>query len=228
MDIHEALEVLISSSSMPLKRETSEEVCEDNPCSSQSELSEGTSSLQPPLPVSSSSEIISQQVSGKKRTRNPEKWKKTIRQRLRNNGGAYFSVKGKAMAKKEFQNTPCLCKKRCNTKFSEKERRRIFESFWKLGDYSKQNIYIWGCVQPCSVRRKRPREGCGSHADTSQFEWCVNQHRDTYGSFMGHFDLLNLVAVAENETKARIRFNLMEKMVQPCGPPPEKNEEILQ
>ncbi|KAL7643494.1 UNVERIFIED_CONTAM: hypothetical protein RMT77_005476 [Armadillidium vulgare] len=66
------------------------------------------------------------------------------------------------------------------------------------------------------------------HADTSQFEWCVNQHRDTYGSFMGHFDLLNLVAVAENETKARIRFNLMEKMVQPCGPPPEKNEEILQ
>lgn len=28
MDIHEALEVLISSSSMPLKRETSEEVCE--------------------------------------------------------------------------------------------------------------------------------------------------------------------------------------------------------
>ncbi|RXG69338.1 Splicing factor 3B subunit 5 [Armadillidium vulgare] len=172
MDIHEALEVLISSSSMPLKRETSEEVCEDNPCSSQ--CSEGTSSLQPPLPVSSC-EIVGQQVSGKKRTRNPEKWKKTIRQRLRNNGGAYFSVKGKAMAKKEFQNTPCLC-----------------------------------------------------HADTSQFEWCVNQHRDTYGSFMGHFDLLNLVAVAENETKARIRFNLMEKMVQPCGPPPEKNEEILQ
>lgn len=71
------------------------------------------------------------------------------------------------MAKKEFQNTPCLCKKRCNGKFSEKERRRIFESFWKLGDYSKQNIYIWGCVQPCSVKRKRPREGCGSEKNVS-------------------------------------------------------------
>ncbi|XP_068209351.1 splicing factor 3B subunit 5 isoform X1 [Palaemon carinicauda] len=63
------------------------------------------------------------------------------------------------------------------------------------------------------------------HADTAQFEWCVNQQRDTYASYMGHFDMLNMIALAENETKARVRFNMMEKMVQPCGPPPEKNED---
>lgn len=42
---------------------------------------------------------------------------------------------------------------------------------------------------------------------------------------MGHFDMLNMIAIGENETKARVRFNMMEKMVQPCGPPPEKNED---
>uniref|UniRef100_A0A3P9DPS6 Splicing factor 3b, subunit 5 n=1 Tax=Maylandia zebra TaxID=106582 RepID=A0A3P9DPS6_9CICH len=52
------------------------------------------------------------------------------------------------------------------------------------------------------------------HADTSKWEWLVNQHRDSYCSYMGHFDL-----------KARVRFNLMEKMLQPCGPPADKPDD---
>ena len=53
----------------------------------------------------------------------------------------------------------------------------------------------------------------------------MNQHRDSYCSYMGHFDLLNYFAIAENESKARVRFNLMEKMLQPCGPPADKPDE---
>lgn len=63
------------------------------------------------------------------------------------------------------------------------------------------------------------------HADTTKFEWLVNQHRDSFASYLGHHDLLSFFALAENESKARIRFNLMEKMLQPCGPPPEKPED---
>ncbi|KAF3841922.1 hypothetical protein F7725_023873 [Dissostichus mawsoni] len=63
------------------------------------------------------------------------------------------------------------------------------------------------------------------HADTSKWEWLVNQHRDSYCSYMGHFDLLNYFSVAENESKARVRFNLMEKMLQPCGPPSDKPDD---
>merc|ERR1712087_65356 len=37
---------------------------------------------------------------------------------------------------------------------------------------------------------------------------------------------MNHFAIAENESKARVRLNLMEKLVQPCGPPPEKKSEI--
>lgn len=63
------------------------------------------------------------------------------------------------------------------------------------------------------------------HADTSKFEWLVNQHRDTYASYIGHDNMLSLFSIVENETKGRVRFNLMRKMLQPCGPPPEKPED---
>lgn len=51
------------------------------------------------------------------------------------------------------------------------------------------------------------------HADTSKFEWATNQHRDTYASYMGHFDMMNYFAIAENESKARIRYLMTPKVV---------------
>lgn len=63
------------------------------------------------------------------------------------------------------------------------------------------------------------------HADTTKYEWLTNQHRDSLASYLGHSDLLSYYAIAENETMARVRFNLMEKMLQPCGPPPEKADD---
>ncbi|OQV11751.1 putative splicing factor 3B subunit 5 [Hypsibius exemplaris] len=63
------------------------------------------------------------------------------------------------------------------------------------------------------------------HADTTKWEWMQNQHRDTVASILGHFDMLNHVAIAENENKARLKFNLIEKMLQPTGPPSQKKED---
>ncbi|CAF0870995.1 unnamed protein product [Brachionus calyciflorus] len=63
------------------------------------------------------------------------------------------------------------------------------------------------------------------HSDTTKWEWLTNQHRDTMASFIGHYDLLNYLAVVENESKARLKFNYLKRMVQPCGPPPFKEDE---
>ena len=63
------------------------------------------------------------------------------------------------------------------------------------------------------------------HADTTKYEWLTNQQRDSNASHLGHFDMVNFFALAENESKARVKFNLVEKMLQPCGPPPEKKSE---
>ncbi|EDV28254.1 uncharacterized protein TRIADDRAFT_20490, partial [Trichoplax adhaerens] len=62
------------------------------------------------------------------------------------------------------------------------------------------------------------------HADTTKYEWMNNQHRDTYASFIGHHDLLSYFALVDNESRERIRFVMLQKMLQPCGPPPEKLE----
>ncbi|KAI9274315.1 splicing factor 3B subunit 5/RDS3 complex subunit 10 [Phascolomyces articulosus] len=62
------------------------------------------------------------------------------------------------------------------------------------------------------------------HADTIKHEWLTNQHRDSYASFIGHTSLLTYFGTAENECTARVKFNLMEKMLQPCGPPPVREE----
>ena len=62
------------------------------------------------------------------------------------------------------------------------------------------------------------------HADTSKFEWAVNQHRDTMASHIGHRDFLSFSAVVENEAVGRVRYTMLEKMLQPCGPPPQTEE----
>ncbi len=63
------------------------------------------------------------------------------------------------------------------------------------------------------------------HADLNRFEWAVSMHRDSYASYVGHHHMLLYFAVAENESVGRIKYNFMQKMLLPCGLPPEKEEE---
>lgn len=74
-------------------------------------------------------------------------------------------------------------------------------------------------------------------------EWITHQHRDTSASIVGHAPLLSYVALADGESRARVKFELCEvsllkanierekesdhalfipaqRMLQPCGPPP--------
>eukprot|EP01039_Chlorochromonas_danica_P001380 gene1377-1501_t len=63
------------------------------------------------------------------------------------------------------------------------------------------------------------------HSDMTKFEWAQNQHRDTITSHVGHYDMLSYFAVAQNDAIGRVRYQLLEKMLQPCGPPPPKEDE---
>lgn len=63
------------------------------------------------------------------------------------------------------------------------------------------------------------------HPDTLPHEFLVNQHRDTLCTYLGRHDMLSYFALAEGESRARVRFNLQRKLVQPCGPPPEKSND---
>ncbi|PWN54424.1 putative splicing factor 3B subunit 5 [Violaceomyces palustris] len=63
------------------------------------------------------------------------------------------------------------------------------------------------------------------HPDINKYDWLTNQHRDTSASIIGHPPLHSYMALADGESKARVKFELCERMLQPCGPPPEKEED---
>ncbi|GAA0151094.1 RNA splicing factor [Lithospermum erythrorhizon] len=63
------------------------------------------------------------------------------------------------------------------------------------------------------------------HADLTRFEWAVNIARDSYASYVGHSPMLAYFSIAENESIGRQRYNLMQKMLLPCGLPPEREDE---
>mmetsp|Transcript_10434 Transcript_10434/g.15086 ORF Transcript_10434/g.15086 Transcript_10434/m.15086 type:complete len:86 (-) Transcript_10434:196-453(-) len=63
------------------------------------------------------------------------------------------------------------------------------------------------------------------HADTTKFEWMVNQRRDSYSSYIGHTPLNQYFAIAQNLSIGRVRYNMLQDMIQPCGPPPVAKDE---
>ncbi|EPB66936.1 splicing factor 3B subunit 10 [Ancylostoma ceylanicum] len=42
-------------------------------------------------------------------------------------------------------------------------------------------------------------------------------------SSMSHPGMTSFIAIVENESRARTRYNLLNRMILPCGPPPEKS-----
>ncbi|CAA7268093.1 unnamed protein product [Cyclocybe aegerita] len=63
------------------------------------------------------------------------------------------------------------------------------------------------------------------HADLSKYEWLTHQHRDTLSSIVGHPTLASYLAIADGEAIGRIKFEMTERMLQPCGPPPKKDDD---
>lgn len=59
------------------------------------------------------------------------------------------------------------------------------------------------------------------HADMSKFEWALNIHRDSYASYIGHHPMVAYFGVVENESVGRVKYEMMQKMLLPCGIPPK-------
>ncbi|KAF8559940.1 splicing factor 3B, subunit 5 [Imleria badia] len=63
------------------------------------------------------------------------------------------------------------------------------------------------------------------HADLTKYDWVTHQHRDTLSSIVGHPPLTSYLALADGEAIGRLKFEMTERMLQPCGPPPRKDED---
>lgn len=79
------------------------------------------------------------------------------------------------------------------------------------------------CARVCvlSMLTGGARTGTG-HPDITRYEWLVNHHRDSAAAYIGHAHLTLMFGVAENESAARVRYNLMQQMIAPCGREPKE------
>uniref|UniRef100_A0A8R1IJR9 Uncharacterized protein n=1 Tax=Caenorhabditis japonica TaxID=281687 RepID=A0A8R1IJR9_CAEJA len=76
------------------------------------------------------------------------------------------------------------------------------------------------------LSRLSKRKMSDSDDDTTEHRFSIQPkeaHRDTRAFQMSHPGMNTYIAVVENESRARTRFNQINRMIQPCGPPPEKN-----
>lgn len=77
-------------------------------------------------------------------------------------------------AKTLTRNFDCKCPRKCPEKFtSEAVLQTFFSSFWKLGSYSQQNVFLRGLVQSSKCARSRPRDGTG-YRKTTVFHYFIH------------------------------------------------------
>lgn len=73
--------------------------------------------------------------------------------RNRNYGLEYKSASGKTCDKREIGND-CMCPKKCYDRIQKEDREKVFEAFWKYGDYDLQNSYLHGRIKICAIKRR--------------------------------------------------------------------------
>lgn len=93
--------------------------------------------------------------------RNGGKYAQKLRKMYRNTGKKYYTAAGKVIREKIFQNKDCHCSKNCISLINLEERKNIFDNFWNLGDFNKQNVYLHGATEQSIVQRKRLRNSKG-------------------------------------------------------------------
>lgn len=100
-------------------------------------------------------------IKSRKRGRDPSLHKQNKAKHGRNSGQMYVTKKGKIICEKTFRDTLCSCKMKCNDTITALQRKSLFESFWEIGDFRRQNAYICGLIQQNEIKQRRPRKEGG-------------------------------------------------------------------
>lgn len=94
------------------------------------------------------------QIKSRKRTINPTKHKQYVAKLCRYSGKRYVNKKGNICEGKVFLTVPCKCRMKCDEKISSDDRKAMFELFWSMAVFGKQNFFICGLVQKSEVKRR--------------------------------------------------------------------------
>lgn len=88
------------------------------------------------------------QISARKRSRNPAAWLVNIHRERLNAGKEYTTKSGKIKRAKAVQpGCDDTCRKKCSTKLTGDQRQVIFNDFWAIGNRSRQWDYLSRIIQ---------------------------------------------------------------------------------
>nr|CAI5838295.1 unnamed protein product [Callosobruchus analis] len=125
----------------------------------------GTSEISPNKTLDSDIQSMEVKKNTRKRLRNPSKWRRNEIKRLRNLGQKYKDWKDNVHPKRQLKIACTSCRQKCNDKFSEEERKQIFENYWQLGDVNRQRDFITKQVDMTEKARTRLRKQNGNSSD---------------------------------------------------------------
>ena len=83
---------------------------------------------------------------GQKRKRFNDFKIRNQRKLLRNSGQEYVNVSNEFVDGEKFQFCTKCCFKECHLKFKKQYQESLFEHFWGLSNYNKQNFYLFGLM----------------------------------------------------------------------------------
>jgi len=86
---------------------------------------------------------------------NKGKYMQRINKIKRNAGQEYYTKKGKFIPAKKFESKNCNCSKKCIERVNESERKAIFDQFWNIGYFNKQNVFLYCNVERKTINRRR-------------------------------------------------------------------------
>lgn len=94
-------------------------------------------------------------LTGKKRTRNPEEWKKNVSKKNKLHGLAHLSRNGTIIPAKRVEEVDCsACLFQCSQNYSEGIRSEIFDMFYSLGTNEIQKQFVCQNVTEEATKHK--------------------------------------------------------------------------
>lgn len=107
---------------------------------------------------------------GRKRLRNPDLWQKNQAKRARNAGESYTSSSSthKAVAARVLQ-PPCneKCRMKCYSKFTEDQRKKIFDAYWDLKDLQRQREFLLASMLEVKPKYQYPKGNSNRHPNSA-------------------------------------------------------------
>ncbi|KAJ8914399.1 hypothetical protein NQ315_017493 [Exocentrus adspersus] len=137
----------------------------------------------------------------RKRLRNENEWRRNKIKRLRNSGKMYKNWKNNLVSARKMRG-PCTCILKCSTKFTEENRKIVFDQYWGLGNIDRQRDFISKHV------KFLPKSRCRLRADKNE-EIAVNSRRNyTYIYNLPHLNGAEEVRVVKTVAQKCMENNV--------------------